>query len=98
MTVNFLGGLDNLLHGSGNLHGWGSSTAPDPVLLYVRSFDPTTRQFIYSLNGRFGSTVGANSGIVTPFQIGFQAHFTIGPDPVRERLRSAFGSRGGNRW
>ena len=97
VTVNFLGGLDNLLHGSGNLHGWGSSTAPDPVLLYVRSFDPTTRQFIYSVNGRFGSTVGANSGIVTPFQIGFQGHFTIGPDPVRERLRSAFGSRGGNR-
>jgi hypothetical protein len=31
---------------------------------------------------------------VTPFQIGFQARFTIGPDPVRNRLRTAFGSRG----
>jgi len=95
VTVNFLGGLDNLLHGSGDLHGWGSATAPDPVLLYVRNFDPTTEQFGYTVNGRFGSTVGANSGIITPFQIGFQAHFTIGPDPVRDRLRSAFGSRGG---
>jgi hypothetical protein len=97
LTVNFLGGLDDLLHGSGNLHGWGSATAPDPVLLYVRGFDPATQQFLYSVNGRFGSTVGANAGIVTPFQVGFQAHFTIGPDPVRDRLRSAFGSRGGNR-
>jgi len=93
LTVNFLGGLDDLLHGAGNLHGWGSATAPDPVLLYVNGFDPTTRQFQYSVNGRFGSTVGANSGIITPFQIGLQAHFTIGPDPVRNRLGAAFGSR-----
>ena len=72
----------------------GSATAPDPVLLYVRSFDPATQQFRYAVNGRFGSTVGANAGIVTPFQIGFQARLTIGPDPVRNRLRTAFGSRG----
>jgi hypothetical protein len=94
LTVNLLGGLDDLLHGAGNLHGWGSATAPDPVLLFVRGFNPTTQTFSYAVNGRFGSTVGANGGIVTPFQIGFQAHFTIGPDPVRDRLRSAFGSRG----
>jgi hypothetical protein len=93
LTVNFLGGLDDLLHGAGNLHGWGAATSPDPVLLYVNGFDPTTREFRYSVNGRFGSTVGANSGIITPFQIGFQAHFTIGPDPVRSRLGAAFGSR-----
>jgi hypothetical protein len=93
LTLNFLGGLDDLLHGAGNLHGWGSATAPDPVLLYVRAFDPTTQQFQYSVNGRFGSTVGANGGVVTPFQIGLQAHFTIGPDPVRNRLGAAFGSR-----
>ncbi len=94
LTVNFLGGLDNLLHGAGSLHGWGSATAPDPVLLYVRGFDPTTREFQYTVNGRFGSTISANNGIIAPFQVGFQAHFTIGPDPVRNRLRSAFGSRG----
>ena len=93
LTVNFLGGLDDLLHGTGNLHGWGSATEPDPVLLYVNGFDPTTREFQYSVNGRFGSIVGANSGIITPFQIGVQAHFTIGPDPVRNRLAAAFGSR-----
>ena len=94
LTVNLLGGLDDLLHGAGDLHGWGSATAPDPVLLYVRSFDPATQQFRYAVNGRFGSTVGANAGIVMPFQIGFQARLTIGPDPVRNRLRTAFGSRG----
>ncbi len=95
LTVNLLGGLDDLLHGAGNLHGWGAATAPDPVLLYVRGFDPATQAFEYTVNGRFGSTVSANNGIVAPFQIGFQAHFTIGPDPVRNRLRSAFGSRRG---
>jgi len=95
LTVNLLGGLDDLLHGEANLHGWGASAAPDPVLLYVQGFNPATEQFQYTVNGRFGSTVGANAGIIAPFQIGFQAHFTIGPDPVRTRLRSAFGSRGG---
>jgi hypothetical protein len=92
LTVNFLGGLDDLLHGAGNLHGWGGAAMPDPVLLYVRGFDPATREFQYTVNGRFGSTVSANNGIVAPFQLGFQAHFTVGPDPVRNRLRSAFGS------
>lgn len=95
LTVNFLGGLDNLLHGAGSLNGWGAATAPDPVLLYVRGFDPATQEFQYTVNGRFGSTISANNGIIAPFQIGFQAHFTIGPDPVRNRLRSAFGSRRG---
>jgi hypothetical protein len=95
LTVNFLGGLDNLLHGAGSLHGWGAAAAPDPVLLYVRGFDPATQSFRYTVNGRFGSTQSANNGIIAPFQIGFQAHFTIGPDPVRSRLGAAFGSRRG---
>ncbi len=95
LTVNFLGGLDDVLHGAGNLHGWGGAAVPDPVLLYVRGFNPATREFQYTVNGRFGSTVAANNGIVAPFQLGFQAHFTVGPDPVRNRLRAAFGSRRG---
>jgi len=94
LTVNFLGGLDEWLHGSNNLHGWGYAAAPDNVLLYVRGFDPATSSFIYSVNGHFGSRQGSNGGVTVPFQIGFQGHFTIGPDPVRQRIRTAFGGRG----
>src|SRR5439155_516544 len=45
LTVNLLGGLDEWLHGRAQLRGWGYAPAPDPVLLYVRGFDPTTNQF-----------------------------------------------------
>jgi len=95
LTVNFLGGLDEWLHGSNNLHGWGFASSPDPVLLYVRSFNQSTSSFGYSVNGHFGSRQGSNGGVTVPFQVGIQAHFTIGPDPVRQRIRTAFGGRGG---
>jgi hypothetical protein len=97
VTVNFLGGLDQWLHGAANLHGWGFATAPDPVLLYVRGFDPGTDQYRYAVNGRFGSTLGANGGVTAPFQIGIQVHMTVGPDRTRDRLRTVFGGRGGAR-
>src|SRR5205823_2572153 len=54
LTVNLLGGLDEWLHGAANLHGWGFTAAPDPVLLYVRGFDPGGLQYRYAVNGRFG--------------------------------------------
>ena len=95
VTVNLLGGLDEWLHGAANLHGWGFSAAPDPVLLYVRGFDPATQTFRYAVNDRFGAIAGANGGITVPFQLGIQAHLTMGPDRTRDRLRSVFG--GGRR-
>ncbi len=95
LTVNLLGGLDEWLHGTANLHGWGFSAAPDPVLEYVRGFDPSTDEFRYAVNGRFGATVGANGGFTVPFQIGLQAHLTLGPDRTRDRLRAVFGGRRG---
>ena len=97
VTVNLLGGLDEWLHGSNNLSGWGFSAAPDPGLLYVRGFDPATQTFRYAVNDRFGAVAGANGGITVPFQLGIRAHLTIGPDRTRDRLRSVFGGgrRGG---
>ncbi|HVH10459.1 MAG TPA: TonB-dependent receptor [Gemmatimonadales bacterium] len=86
-SVNLMGGLDAWLHGAGNRHGWGYTTAPDPVLLFVRSFDPTTAQFHYLVNGRFGSTASAGGGVIVPFQLAFQAHLTLGPGPLRRSLR-----------
>ncbi len=95
VTVNLLGGLDEWLHGTDHLAGWGFSAAPDPVLLYVRGFDPASQTFRYAVNQRFGAIAGANGGVTVPFQLGIQAHLAIGPDRTRDRLRSAFGGGGG---
>jgi hypothetical protein len=92
-TTNLLTGLDDLLHGADDLHGWGTSLAPDPVLLYVRGFDPAAEEFRYAVNERFGSTGGANNGIIAPFQLGIQAHLTLGPDRTRGALRGFLGRR-----
>ena len=89
LTFNLLGGLDEWLHGAANLHGWGYSTTPDPVLLNVHGFDPATARYLYSVNGRFGSTASATGGVSVPFQIAFQAHVALGPGQTRERLRAA---------
>ena len=91
LTVSLLGGLDQWLHGAANLRGWGFAAAPDPVLLYVRSFDPVARRFSYGVNGRFGATAGANGGVTVPFQIAIQAHLIIGPISPSRRVRALLG-------
>jgi hypothetical protein len=78
LTVNLLGGLDEWWHGAANRLGWGYATTPDPVLLYVRAFDPTTRAFRYTVNGRFGSVASAGGGVIVPFQIALQGRLTLG--------------------
>jgi len=89
LTVNLMGGLDEWLHGAGNLRGWGYASAPDPVLLYVRGFDPATARFRYAVNGRFGASSAGNGGVTVPFQIGLQARLTLGPNRLRDRLRAS---------
>lgn len=86
VTANLLGGLDQLVHGSDNLHGWGQNTRPDATLLYVNSFDPNTQSFNYAVNERFGASNAASTAIRSPFQIGIQARVTIGPDRSRQAL------------
>src|SRR2546429_2940285 len=54
LTVNLLGGLDEWWHGAAHRLGWGYATTPDPVLLYVRGFDPATPGFSDAVNGRPG--------------------------------------------
>ena len=94
-TVNMLAGLDELLHGNNNLYGWGGSTRPDPTLLFVRGFDPTTQSFAYAVNQRFGSTRGSANAFRVPFQLALQARYVIGPDQNAERMRALFGVGGG---
>ncbi|MEO8199963.1 MAG: carboxypeptidase regulatory-like domain-containing protein [Gemmatimonadota bacterium] len=95
VTSNLLGGLDQLFHGSDNLHGWGQNQRPDPTLLFVDGYDPNTQTFLYSVNGRFGATGGNSTAIRSPFQIGIQARLTIGPDRARQALDEFRGGRGG---
>ena len=47
---------DLALHGGDDLRGWGQTIPPDQNLLFVRGFNPVTKQFIYDVNQRFGST------------------------------------------
>jgi hypothetical protein len=94
VTLNFLRGVDEVLHGADGAKGWGSQIRPDGTLLYVTGFDPLTRRFAYQVNERFGATGGSATAFRPPFQIGVQARVTLGPDRRRDALDAM---RGGGR-
>lgn len=80
---NALGAADVLFHGENRRKGWGQPVNPDPTLLFVRGFDPSTRRFIYEVNPRFGATnpretVSRNPVVVT-------AQFRLDVGFTRER-------------
>jgi hypothetical protein len=93
-TINLLRGVDELLHGVNGAHGWGLTLQPDPTLLYVTGFDTTAQRFIYTVNERFGATGRGANAFRAPFQIGIQAHLTIGPDRQQAALDQLRGGRG----
>ena len=77
-TVNLLAGLDQLVHGAGDMRGWGFEPRPDESLLYVRGFDPNAQRFLYAVNERFGTARGNRTGYSVPFQVGIQARYVLG--------------------
>jgi hypothetical protein len=85
-AINPLAGLDQLLHGSNNLKGWGQPNRADPTLLYVSGFDAANKRFIYTVNDRFGDNPAARTAIRTPFQLAVQARLQVGPDRQRDLL------------
>ena len=91
VASNVLAGLDQVLHGN-KLHGWGQFNRADPTLLYVRGFDATKQQFIYDVNGHFGSNGASRAVYRQPFVLALQARLTVGPDP-RDRFRQIFAAR-----
>lgn len=96
-AINPLSGLDQLLHGAGNLRGWGQTNRPDATLLYVRGFDDVQQRFIYQVNERFGDNVSTRTAFRSPFMIGLQARLQVGPDRQREMLQgglAALNNRG----
>ncbi len=96
--ANPLGGLDQLLHGSNNLHGWGTQALPDPVLYTVRGWDPNMQRFDYDVNPRFGSTRPSANTIRAPFRLTIDVGIDIGR-PIDEQQLDKFLSpgRGGHR-
>jgi hypothetical protein len=92
---NLLVGVDQLLHGMDNLHGWGQPIVPDRTLLFVRGFDPASNRFQYQVNEHFGVANGQNSAFRVPFQIGLQGRLTLGQDPRSQQVRQIFGGANG---
>ncbi|HXT14231.1 MAG TPA: carboxypeptidase regulatory-like domain-containing protein [Gemmatimonadaceae bacterium] len=84
--ANPLGGVDQLLHGSNHLRGWGAPSTPDPTLLTVRGFDPRTNRFIYSVNPRFGSTSPALGALRAPFRVTLDVQFDLAPPMAKQQL------------
>ena len=97
IALNTLTGLDQLLHGSNNLHGWGQPSFPDRTLLYVRGFDPTTDTYKYQVNEHFGVTNGTRNAFRVPFQIAIQGRLTLGTDPARQQFNNVMGRGAGGR-
>jgi hypothetical protein len=94
---NPLGGIDQLLHGSSHLRGWGLPAYPDPVLYNVREFDSSARKFRYEVNPRFGDTQPASSVIRAPFRITLDVSTNIGPSMAMQQLkRFVSAGRGGH--
>jgi hypothetical protein len=83
--TNPLGGLDQLLHGD-QLRGWGQPSIPDPVLLQVRAFDPTTREFKYVVNPRFGNTSPRSALWRVPFRITLDISVDLARPLVQQQL------------
>ncbi len=89
VSLNFanpLGGLDQLLHGSDRLHGWGATPFIDGSLYQVRGFDPVAQRFLYTVNSRFGSTSPATSTFRTPFRVTLDFRFDLGHSSEEQAL------------
>jgi hypothetical protein len=84
--ANPLGGIDQLLHGSAHLRGWGTAASPDPFLYTVRGFDPTSSRFLYQVNPRFGSTRPSLTTLRAPFRITLTASVRLGADVAHQQL------------
>ena len=91
IAMNTLTGLDQLLHGSDHLRGWGQPSFPDRTLLYVRGFDAATDTYRYQVNEHFGVTNGTRNAFRVPFQIAIQGRLTLGTDPARQQFNNAVG-------
>jgi hypothetical protein len=94
ILTNLAAALDQALHGSNKLHGWGQSAFVDPTLLTVRGFDPTANRFAYTVNPLFGSTTQFRNTFRSPFVITLDVKLEVGPDRETQFLESLLRPRG----
>ncbi len=94
-AINTLGGLDELIHGSNNLSGWGGNVNPDATLLTVKGFDPASNTFKYSVNSRFGNTSSSATAIRSPFQLQLRMSYAIGYDQRTQAIQNLARGLGG---
>jgi hypothetical protein len=83
--TNPLGGLDQLMHGWDDMHGWGQPAVPDPLLLTVKGFDAANQRFIYDVNRRFGET--RRNAFHAPFTLRIDATYMFDRRDAWERNR-----------
>ena len=86
---NVLAGVDQLVHGSAGLRGWGSPATPDPVLFVPRGFDATARRFRYDVNPRFADTRPNRTLLREPFRIVIDFSMNLSTDFGLQELRRA---------
>jgi hypothetical protein len=96
---NVLAGLDQLVHGSDELSGWGSPATPDPVLFVPKGFDPATRKFSYDVNSRFADTRPRRTVLSDPFRLVIDFSMDLSTDYELQQLRRAVEPvKGPNGW
>ncbi|HEY4131899.1 MAG TPA: TonB-dependent receptor, partial [Gemmatimonadaceae bacterium] len=83
---NPLGAADVLMHGDNHLHGWGQVFVPTSNLLFVKGFDPATRQYTYEVNQRFGATALAQTALRAPVTLTALLRIDVGPTRERQDL------------
>jgi hypothetical protein len=89
IALNFTNPLaiaDLIAHGNNNTKGWGQDIQPDQNLLFVRGFDPATKQFKYSVNDRFGSTRPQQSASRSAAFVSINVSYDIGFTRERQLL------------
>jgi hypothetical protein len=96
---NVLSGVDQLVHGSDNLKGWGSPATPDPVLFVPKGFDATTQTFSYDVNSRFADTRPRRTVLSDPFRLVIDFTLDLSTDYELQQLRRAVEPvKGPNGW
>jgi hypothetical protein len=96
---NVLAGVDQLVHGSDDLRGWGSPSTPDPILLVPKGFDATAKRFTYDVNARFADTRPSRSTLRDPFRIVIDFSMDLSTNYDLQQLRRAVEPvKGPNGW
>jgi hypothetical protein len=86
---NVLAGVDQLVHGSTSLRGWGSPASPDPVLFVPRGFDLAAQRFRYDVNPRFADTRPNRTLLREPFRLVIDFSLQLSTDYGLQQLRRA---------